>query len=258
MVELKAVNDGVLPYGNGLYVHGMFFNLLREENEQMCEVLHNKDEIKPYTLSAIKGDKIKNWQYPIDQEQSYFLKASFMDRSLFKVFYDAVYSYILDKKVVRVGKIDFVIKDLRLKEVMSIEELKNKEWIQNNKFGLEFISPTSFRVLGKNYLFPDTKHIFKSYIKKWNAFVDRNEYIDEKYLENIEESCFCIRHKLHTELMNMGKYKIVGFKGKCYYEIESKGNEELKMMMNKLIGFSNFCGTGYKTTMGMGETRVIK
>lgn len=257
-IELEALNDGTLAYGNGRLVHGMFFKLLKEQDEELSEKLHNMNNAKPYTVSILRSKKLKNWIYYISSGEKVSLEGSFLDENLFKAFYDIVYKYIINKKIISIGNINFIIKNLNLKEVMSIDEMKNKRNIKNNRFALEFLSPTSFRKLGRNYLFPDVAHIFKSYMSRWNNVVGEEYSIDEQVLEIIKENCFCIRHNINTEIMNMSQYKIVGFRGKSYYEIDGKLDENTKDIINNLIGFSIFCGTGYKTTMGMGETKLVK
>lgn len=66
--------------------------------------------------------------------------------------------------------------------------------------------------------------------------------------------------------MNFGRYKQLGFVGDCEYQFldnVSKGgsseanreSQELLKQADALANFAFYCGTGYKTTMGMGQTR---
>ena len=55
----------------------------------------------------------------------------------------------------------------------------------------------------------------------------------------------------------MGKYKIIGFKGNCLYQVDINTESEKNNKLKALLLFSEYCGTGYKTTMGMGQTNII-
>jgi CRISPR-associated endoribonuclease Cas6 len=55
-------------------------------------------------------------------------------------------------------------------------------------------------------------------------------------------------------LIRTKNVSIVGFTGTVSYEIDRKASPELIFQMNLLAHDAFFCGTGRKTTVGMGQT----
>ena len=68
-----------------------------------------------------------------------------------------------------------------------------------------------------------------------------------------------------SRMLDFGKHKAIGFVGSCAYQFflehqsysNDKDNTEMLRLANLLADFAFYCGTGYKTTMGMGQTRRI-
>ena len=64
-----------------------------------------------------------------------------------------------------------------------------------------------------------------------------------------------------SRMLDFGKHKAIGFVGSCAYQFfverqsDGKGDTEMLRLANLLADFAFYCGTGYKTTMGMGQTR---
>jgi CRISPR-associated endoribonuclease Cas6 len=66
------------------------------------------------------------------------------------------------------------------------------------------------------------------------------------------------RYRLESKIWDFGSYQEVGFTGVCRFEIEKNVSNDKVVILNALADFAQFCGTGAKTTMGMGQTRRIK
>jgi len=65
------------------------------------------------------------------------------------------------------------------------------------------------------------------------------------------------RYRLETHILNFGSYQEVGFTGRCRYELDKNTPEEVAHALNALADFAFYCGTGAKTTMGMGQTKRL-
>ncbi|ABO50160.1 CRISPR-associated protein Cas6 [Desulforamulus reducens MI-1] len=254
-VELEAVADGALPVGNALYIHGLFFRLLQEVNINISDYLHNVQSIKPYTLSTLQGVKQNKGWCSVCQGKKYRFRATFMQEEVFLNFYEVVYSYYVNKKTVKIGNIDFLVSKIDLERTNKFEDLIGNE-VNLQKFEIDFLSPTNFRVNGIQHIFPDSHTVFKSYKNRWNTFCPNHLIFPEHDLSLIYDGCYSVRYNLHTEIIEMGKYKMVGFKGTCRYEINPKLSGELRDRASGLLKFARYCGTGYKTTMGLGQTKV--
>jgi CRISPR-associated endoribonuclease Cas6 len=120
---------------------------------------------------------------------------------------------------------------------------------------MEFLTPTVFRSGGKrNNVFPEPALVFGSYWNKWQALspVKMDDALNS-YFEKISVT----RYRLETGIWDFGSYQEVGFSGTCRFEIDPSIPDDKKACINALADFAQFCGTGAKTTMGMGQTQRI-
>ena len=131
---------------------------------------------------------------------------------------------------------------------------------------VRFYSPTAFRILTprgqdrRDEPTIDLVRCYQSWVNKWNTFAPIQ--IDtEKLLEFVECHVGLTAIDSRNRVLDFGRHKIAGFVGNCAYwffiEEQSAGADNLEMLrwVNLLTDFAFHCGTGYKTTMGMGQTR---
>ena len=138
----------------------------------------------------------------------------------------------------------------------------------DTRMRMRFYSPTAFRELSprgqktRNESYIDLLRCYQSWVNKWNAFapmqIDKQPFLD-----------FVARHagltvvECKSRMLDFGKHKAIGFVGRCAYQFfaerqpVSKGDPEMLRLANLLADFAFYCGTGYKTTMGMGQTRKV-
>jgi CRISPR-associated endoribonuclease Cas6 len=143
-----------------------------------------------------------------------------------------------------------------------------------DRLSFRFYSPTAFKVHDRttgntqNYVFPDPLYCFQSWSRKWNALspipIDQDALLDF-----IRRRIRFSRYSIKTRIMNFGGYKQLGFVGDCDYQFVRNTSTEGPDGMDRrsqvhlkqadtLANFAFYCGTGYKTTMGMGQTRRQK
>jgi len=75
--------------------------------------------------------------------------------------------------------------------------------------------------------------------------------------ELVKSNLLVKRYKLQTELVDFGKYKIIGCTGRCTYQLDKHMPLFQKKMLHSLAYFAEFAGIGYKTSMGMGDVSVL-
>ena len=61
-------------------------------------------------------------------------------------------------------------------------------------------------------------------------------------------------YRLQTAGIRTKRVQLIGFTGKVTYYIDHKAPPDLVFQMNLLADYAFFCGTGRKTTIGMGQT----
>ncbi len=253
-VILVAVSDGKLLPGNALQVNGLFYHLMQEADPVYSKELHDRDSIKPYTLSSMKWEGGGHWQNEVVKGNKYSFKITFMEAKAFQLLHRSLMEYYTNKLIVKVGDLNFNIDNIELLKMELVEDILTKP-LDFKKFRIDFISPTSFRRHGINWLFPDTHSIFKSLLIKCNA-LNLNIDLSEEELEEINNYVFPVKYDLKTRLFNMGNYKMVGFEGNCHYEVKSALSETVKNKICTMLKLANYSGVGYKTTMGLGQVVV--
>ncbi|MDX2216264.1 MAG: CRISPR system precrRNA processing endoribonuclease RAMP protein Cas6 [Oculatellaceae cyanobacterium bins.114] len=121
---------------------------------------------------------------------------------------------------------------------------------------LSFNSPTSFRRKGHHVPLPWPTNVFHSYLRRWNDFSGQ-EVDQEEFLDWIDESVIILRHHLQSTKVVAGKRgSVTGFIGAIEFGLSRKAQEQpdFTRLFIALGRFAPYCGTGHKTTFGLGQT----
>nr|WP_243137364.1 CRISPR system precrRNA processing endoribonuclease RAMP protein Cas6 [Desulfofundulus thermobenzoicus] len=117
---------------------------------------------------------------------------------------------------------------------------------------LAFRSPTSFRQLGTQIVFPLPERVFGSLLQRWNNFSPLQLHPD------LDFSVLLVsRYELQTSLVAFDRYSIVGFTGRCSYRLPPRFPDFLAFQIHALARYAAFAGVGYKVTMGLGQTELV-
>lgn len=123
-----------------------------------------------------------------------------------------------------------------------------------SSFCLLAISPTGFRAKQNSPAIPEAKRCIQGYLRKWKAFSTISLSIQDEQLLS-----YCSRHLamadmvVRFETINFGDFTERGLVGSWRWETHSDPSSFLRLV-NLLTDYAFFCGTGSKTTMGMGQT----
>jgi len=271
-----------LPPTMGHYIHAAFLDILRQANPEISERLHTDQNYKPFTVSPLQGkfDKQGKGKILIHAGTECWLRFTIMDDNLLS----AIARFFLESKstILRLGSSEFQITRLTTNgngtngnwsNCTTFEEILDRA-LPFDRLSIRFYSPTAFRVQDRtagsprNYVFPDPIHCFHSWLRKWDM-VSPISVDKEALLDFVQRHIQFSRYSIKTKIMNFGGYKQLGFVGDCEYRftnhVPSDGSgrasnrtQELLKQADALANFAFYCGTGYKTTMGMGQTRRQK
>jgi len=261
LLRLKSLDEVAISPTQGHHAYALFLNLINQSNKHIATELHESASAKPFTISPLQGKfqrADKNLKTITGSD--YSIRLTFLQENLFAYFMDATLKAA--EKPLRLESATFKLEqvvldhdDSPLCNHQSYEELLSKP-LPQKQIGLQFISPTVFRSGGKrNVLYPDSTLVFSSFLNKWQQFspVAMDESAARYYSKMI-----IARYKLATRILHFNSYQEVGFEGSCTYELPSDIDENSAKAINTLADFAFYCGTGAKTTMGMGQTRRIK
>lgn len=122
-----------------------------------------------------------------------------------------------------------------------------------------FVSPTSFRSQDMHYPLPDPVLAFQSWLSRWNAFAPENLRLNVNTLDLVAAHVAIARFRLETRAVTFDRYTQIGFVGTVTYQIINSRllGADLIRRLNILADYAPFCGTGHKTTQGMGQTERL-
>ena len=267
-ISLIPETDVTLRPTMGHHAHAAFLTILRETDPELAETLHAQSAQKPFTVSPLVAKaKQHAKQLHIRAGTDCKLRFTFLDDTLFTAFGRAFLKFELP--AIRLGGATFQVKQLISHSTETQDWSSNAtyaELVQSAKIDteihLKFHSPTAFRALtprgqkSYNHTQVDPVRCYQSWINKWNTFAplqfDRNEL-----LAFVTEHVRVSRTDTHTQALNFGRHTEIGWVGTCTFRFDKESllHENLLNAANCLADFAFYCGTGYKTTMGMGQTK---
>ena len=269
-ISLIPETDVTLRPTMGHHAHAAFLSILKKSNPAVAEAVHAQSTQKPFTVSPLiaKMKKRDNLCH-IRAGTECRLRFTFLDDELFQHFGKAFFT--LTMPPIRLGDAVFQVRKMTSHATEERSWGKSQtyaELIQSAKtdtrMSFRFYSPTAFRRLtprGKkthNDAYMDLVRCYQSWVSKWNAFapikLDKAEI-----LEFVTEHGQVMSVRTESRRLNFGKHTAVGWIGTCacVFYPENSLDSELLRAANCLANFAFYAGTGYKTTMGMGQTRRV-
>ena len=270
VLHLIPTEDVRLRPTMGHHAHAAFLAIIRESDPALAETLHAQSAQKPFTVSPLIADaKKRDNLLHIRAGTACKLRYTFLDDALFQNFGQTFLTASFP--TIRLGNAKFQVKQLvshATEERSWSGNTTYAELIQSAKTDtwmcFRFYSPTAFRRLTprgqKTRTDPhlDLERCYQSWVNKWNAFapIKLNK---AEILAFVAEYGQVMTLRTESHALNFGRHTEVGWVGTCacVFYPENSLDERLIRTANCLANFAFYCGTGYKTTMGMGQTRRI-
>ena len=272
VIHLSPPEDATLRPTMGHHAHAVFLSLLGIGNRKKAEEAHTTSAQKPFTVSPLiaRGTRHRN-QLHLQAGTQCKLRFTFLNDALFAHFAPVFFTDPLPS--VRLGHATFQINRLTTTpsqtdgwgNTTTYEELIETAEAET-RMQMRFYSPTAFRALTprgqdrRDEAAIDLVRCYQSWVNKWNAFAPI-QMDKEKFLEYVANHAGLTAIDSKSRVLDFGRHKIAGFVGSCAYQFfieqQSANADHLQMLrwVNLLADFAFYSGTGYKTTMGMGQTR---
>ncbi len=260
IIPLTALNTPP-PEANhflGREAHALFLDLVRRADPALADTLHQPRGDKPFTVSVPS---------PVSRERAGgrpYLRLTTFDTHLSQVLTEEILPNL--PREVRLGAAHFEVGEPITDNAKhpwagttDVGALVDK-WFDaghrvEKRFTLEFASPTAYRQIHRNILVPNPAGIFPGYLAAWNA--NCQPRFEEDLIALVQAEVSISRYTLKTETVDFGEYREAGWTGQCSYTIFSE-EVALRRVVQLLSDFAFYCGTGYKTTQGMGQTRRVE
>jgi CRISPR-associated endoribonuclease Cas6 len=123
------------------------------------------------------------------------------------------------------------------------------------RFDLQFITATAFAQGGIHLPLPVPALMFRSWLERWNHFAPVYLGSDELvgYLSN---AIMLKHHQIKTRSHQLHRGYVNGFIGDVTLQVLNRADPLLANVANLLVSYAQFAGTGVKTRLGMGHTKV--
>ncbi len=269
-LSLIPETDVTLRPTMGHHAHAAFLSILKKSNPEVAKAVHAHAAQKPFTVSPLiaKMEKRGNLCH-IRAGTECKLRFTFLDDELFEHFGKAFLTLAMPP--IRLGEAVFQVRQMTSHATEERSWSKSEtyaELMQSAKMDTEmcfrFYSPTAFRRMTprgqrtRNDAYVDIVRCYQSWTNKWNAFAPIKLDKDD-ILAFVTAYGQVMTLRTESRKLNFGKHTELGWIGTCacVFYPEDSLDAALLRTANCLANFAFYCGTGYKTTMGMGQTRRV-
>jgi CRISPR-associated endoribonuclease Cas6 len=258
-LQVQPLQDSTLYPQYTIGLHAWLLDQVRQHDPQLSAMLHDNQDEKPFTISGLidPHDPLAR-SLRLVAAQTYDWQITALNRP--------VAQWLRQWLENLPGEIDLRTAPLKVLgwsiaarpdtyEALFDGAAQDLEQ-SSESLSLTFLSPTSFRRKGNHFPLPVPTNLFHSYLRRWNQF-GHIEYDADEFLEWIDESVLIMRHHLESVKVVAGKQgSVTGFRGAITLGLTAKGREdaEYTQLFTALGYFAPYCGTGHKTTFGLGQT----
>ena len=256
----------------GAALQGMFLHLMEYVRPGLSARLHDAQQARPYTLSPLgigtQGRDFRAFRLPKDRlipaNTPCFFRVTLLDDALLPLF--AEYFLTGGEPTFRLGETDFGVNRIQimpegeasLAQCVSYSELcqRARQTRQRRRLTLRFMTPTSFSRGNMDVPLPIPRLAFQGYAKRlqeWHSIELLPELVE---LIDQHVGVAQIDH-FRTDSLKTKRVVMAGFIGDVTFIINEHAPNDLLWQVALLAEFALFCGTGQKTAMGMGQTRLI-
>ena len=240
-------------YTKGL--HAWFLDRVRKDDPALSKELHDEQSKKPFSISRLQGEIATDGkQLYISEKNTYLWWVNALSQPV--VLWMEQWLQHLPSSIA-LYNIKLEIKQVAISHPPSTYAKLLKTRTSKN-LTLSFISPTSFRKSGHHFPLPVPVNLFHSYLRRWNQFAGDRRNADS-FLPWIDKNVFIVRHQIESVKVAGGKRGFVtGFIGAVELNLgrDSSQNPEYIRLYKALGQYAVYCGTGHKTTFGLGQTRL--
>lgn len=223
--------------------------------------MHGGNQLRPYTVSDLHG--VSNAQKGfnrIEAGQSAWFRVTTLNEEQSGKLQNLVLPD-LTGRVIELGRVKFQVTGIseagnhpsaRMTTYQSlVDRYLRSDSPVSDALNIEFKSLTTFHTGDFHLPLPVPKLLLRSWWMRWNRFSSANLPFEGR---DLKEADFVIsRHAIQTDTVEYNGATWIGFRGKCVFRIFAK-EEYWARLCNLLAEYSFYCGTGHKTTYGLGQT----
>lgn len=256
--ELTSPRDIDLYAQYTIGLHAWFLEQIRQIDPELSRQLHDDASEKAFTISGLDGSFVPSGhQLRLQRGQLYRWTITALSQSVVQWL-----SQWMDAppSVLELRDAPLTIQQIKIAySPTTYAELAKRDYPEKPTVALSFISPTSFRSRGRHLPLPMPRNIFHSYLRRWNDLSNQPQIDQDEFLDWLDEHITILRHHLRSHKVAAGKRgSVTGFTGAIEFGLTRAAHQtpEWVQLFYTLGQFAPYCGTGHKTTFGLGQTQL--
>lgn len=238
-------------------LHAWLLAQIQKTHPALSKQLHDNPDEKAFTLSGLDGSFVQSGQQlTLKAGHTYHWHLSALSNRVVKW---------LSRWLTRLPKvIDLRDAKLNIKAVklslspMAYSDVASLSAPSKPKISLSFLSPTSFRRKKNHFPLPLPVNLFHSYLRRWQSFA-KNGPNQADFLDWADTHVVILRHHIQSKKVAVGKRgSVTGFVGAIELGLDASADQDAAFVdwFYRLTQFAPYCGTGHKTTFGLGQTQL--
>lgn len=252
--------------------------LIQKQDEGLAARLHAPGTSKPFTtaiLAGERGGRGRRSQESDDGPEGIKIRITLLQDALYPLIVGCFLTEVGKTPTLQLGRSTLMVAKVTAtpesgepwSAFASFEELLDRASEAETTWALRFHTPTCFKVGDALIPLPIPRLCVQSWLRSWEAYSPRplltNPLERRHFLDVVEGTVSVTYTRLRLAYQDYSfdgtRTRETGFVGTCRFSVNPKKvvSSQLKIL-NALVGYSFFCGTGRKTTMGMGMTEPIK
>jgi CRISPR-associated endoribonuclease Cas6 len=260
VIRLQALETGTLSFGSGRATHGLWFDTWRQANPELAAQLHQGNGIPPFTLSPLRGlPRPRQGHTPVQAEQAAWFRVVTLTGELSAAL-EETWLPALPETVELAGLPWRITGIARMPEEhpwagqIPYSQLASEHLFMSRppkSWRLRFETPAAFHGSAGHLPFPLPDSLIRSWMRRWNAFAPIA--LPDDLPQMVRESVVVSAYSLKTVPVRHGKRLIVGAAG--WFKLYAVNlHPAMRAAVNLLAHYAFYCGSGAKTTQGMGMT----
>lgn len=254
-LELQPLENFTVPPHYTTELHSWFLDQVRRTDAELSSYLHDGQSEKPFTISNLKGEmKSQGRTLLLSTDQQYQWVISILSQPVVVWVQEWLQAPPTE---IHLRSGSFKIVNWQFAHPPTTYDQLFQTDDSELTIALSFITPTSFRRKGNHFPLPVPFNLFHSYLRRWNDFSGHDINQDD-FLQWVDEGTVVLRHHLQSVKVMAGKSgSVTGFMGSVQLGLSSqaKQNDDFVQQWLALGQLAPYCGTGHKTTFGLGQTR---
>lgn len=260
VIHIEALDNGAIPQYIAPALRAEFLNWIGETDKGHAGFLHDGNELRPYTISDLKGTfRAQRGLHLLEAKQKAWFRITSLNEEQTRLLQGQLFPKVIGQEF-SLNKVRFRVLSVAEKHPWAgassyaalVEKYFNADISFANGFEMEFASPTAFRLGDVDSALPIPQTTALSWLKRWNKFSSANlpQVVDEIKAARLVLN----RYSISTSPLQYKEATWIGFTGKCYYRILAR-DEFWVRLCHLLAEYAFYCGTGKKTSFGLGQTK---